>query len=144
MSNQSLPDVVMALSRGYRLNIRQAINAKALGLNGMHAQCLRIIAATPDCTANHIVSIMHRDKGQIARLVKELITMSLIEKHPNPADKRSQILTFTDDGHALMNKIHLAEKQLDKQMCEGLSTQDIDAFKRISARMVENLHRDDG
>ena len=50
-----LREYILSLSQFYRVNIRTAVNASELGLNGMHVRCLHVIANTPDCTANCIV-----------------------------------------------------------------------------------------
>lgn len=84
-------EYILSLSQYYRVNVRTAVNANELGLNGMHVRCLHVIANAPDCTANYIVRSMGRDKSQIARLVKEMISKGWIEKQASREDKRSQI-----------------------------------------------------
>jgi hypothetical protein len=54
----TLREYILSLSQFYRVNIRAAVNASELGLNGMHVRCLHVIATTPACTANCIVKNM--------------------------------------------------------------------------------------
>lgn len=76
----TLRDYIFSLSQFYRVNIRTAVDASELGLNGMHVRCLHVIANTPVCSASCIVKNMGRDKAQIARLVKEMIAKGWLEK----------------------------------------------------------------
>jgi DNA-binding MarR family transcriptional regulator len=132
-------EYILSLSQHYRLNIRTAVNANELGLNGMHVRCLHVIANTPECTANYIVRSMGRDKAQIARLVKEMIGKGWIKKQASREDKRSQILSSTASGRQLQQKISLLEQDLESTILNGLSAQDVKDFHRIAGKMLTNL-----
>jgi len=132
-------EYILSLSQHYRLNIRTAVNANELGLNGMHVRCLHVIANTPECTANYIVRSMGRDKAQIARLVKEMIGKGWIKKQASREDKRSQILSLTASGRQLQQKISLLEQDLESTILNGLSAQDVKDFHRIAGKMLTNL-----
>lgn len=135
----TLREYILSLSQYYRINIRTAVNANELGLNGMHVRCLYVIAHAPDCTANYIVKNMGRDKAQIARLVKEMISKGWIEKQASREDKRSQILSLTASGRQLQQKISLLEQDLESTILNGLSAQDVKDFHRIAGKMLANL-----
>jgi len=132
-------ECILNLSQYYRLNIRAAVNANELGLNGMHVRCLRVIASTPACTANCIVKNMGRDKAQIARLVKDMIAKGWVEKQASSEDKRSHILTLSDSGQKLQQKISVIEKDIEKTILKGLSEEEVAEFQRIAAKMLDNL-----
>jgi DNA-binding MarR family transcriptional regulator len=132
-------EYILSLSQHYRLNIRTAVNANEVGLNGMHVRCLHVIANTPECTANYIVRSMGRDKAQIARLVKEMIGKGWIKKQASREDKRSQILSSTASGRQLQQKISLLEQDLESTILNGLSAQDVKDFHRIAGKMLTNL-----
>ncbi|WP_075187030.1 MarR family winged helix-turn-helix transcriptional regulator [Teredinibacter haidensis] len=135
----TLREYILSLSQFYRVEIRAAVNASELGLNGMHVRCLHVIANTQECTANCIVKNMGRDKAQIARLVKEMIGKGWLEKQACSQDKRSQILTLSESGSQLQDKINLLEHELERTILAGLSPQDEADFQRIAQRMLANL-----
>lgn len=135
----SLRDTIFNLSQYYRFQIRTAVNASELGLNGMHVRCLHVIANTPACTANCIVKNVGRDKAQIARLVKEMIAKGWLEKQASCEDKRSQILTLSATGNQLQQQISQLEQQLESTILRGLTTQDVADFQRITDKMLTNL-----
>ena len=135
----TLREYILSLSQFYRVNIRAAVNANELGLNGMHVRCLHIIATTQTCTANYIVQSMGRDKAQIARLVKEMLDKGWLEKQVDEQDKRSQILTLSASGEQLQQKISRLENEIENTILTGLSSQDVADFQRIAGQMLDNL-----
>lgn len=135
----SLPNTLFMLMQSYRVTTRDAINANDLGLNAMHVRCLHIIAATPQCTANDIVTQTQRDKAQIARLIKELLALNLINKCASEHDKRCFIVSFTASGTALFNKLLSAERQVNEQMCKNLNSTQINDFLNTAQTMIKNM-----
>ncbi|MEL0659933.1 MarR family transcriptional regulator [Psychromonas arctica] len=134
-----IANTLFTLMQSYRVTIRKAINANELGLNAMHVRCLHIIAGNKGCTANDIVNQTQRDKAQIARLVKELIGLNLIDKRASEEDKRSYILSFTVQGNELFNKLLNAEQQVNELMCQNLTPQQIQAFSNVASIMSQNM-----
>lgn len=135
----TLREYMFAMAQAYRQNIRTAVHAGDLGLNGMHVRCLHIIAQTPQCTANCIVKRMGRDKAQIARLVKEMLAYGWLLKQPSEQDKRSQVLHLSASGQALQQQISQLELQLEQRMLTGLSGEEVAEFKRIADKLLANL-----
>lgn len=143
MSQTSLSSALFTLAQSYRVTVRNAINANELGLNALHVRCLHIIAETNHCTANHIVAKTGRDKAQIARLIKELLKLALITKCADENDKRCLILSLTEQGSALFSRLEVAEQEVDKTLCQGLTEQQISEFISTAKIMIENINRID-
>ncbi|OIN09123.1 MarR family winged helix-turn-helix transcriptional regulator [Oceanisphaera psychrotolerans] len=137
--NTTLVNTLFTLMNHYRVTIRQAIDANELGLNAMHVRCLHIISATSHCTANDIVTQTQRDKAQIARLIKELVALNLINKYASEHDKRSFIISLTPQGTELFNKLLDAEQQVNEQMCKNLNEQQISDFLATAKKMINNM-----
>lgn len=135
----TIANALFTLMQNYRVTIREAINANELGLNAMHVKCLHIIHTYPSCTANHIVNKSQRDKAQIARLIKELLALNLINKCPSDNDKRSFILSFTAEGSLLFDKLLAAEQQVNDKMCKNLTPQQINDFLATAKKISNNL-----
>ena len=137
--HSQLIEHIFAISERYRLTVRGAINASELGIGAMHVRSLKIIAETPDCTANHIVIKLVRDKAQVARLVKELLNIELIDKNAHPEGKRSQILTLNAQGKKLMKQLQHAQEKIQRQMLQGLSAEQQQQFEDIAQHISLNL-----
>lgn len=139
MNSPITADVIFDLMQSYRMAMKQEIKASQLGINGMHIKCLSIIHATENCTANDMVKSLARDKAQIARVVKEMLTNNWIEKKANLQDKRSQLLALTDEGHALLKQVREAQTKIQTQMQLGLTPQELESFLLTSQQLINNL-----
>ncbi|WP_144212999.1 MarR family winged helix-turn-helix transcriptional regulator [Shewanella donghaensis] len=139
MDNDTLSDTVFSIVHSYRLAMRSSLKANEIGLNGMHVKCLTFINKSHICTANDIVSFFARDKAQIARLIKDMIDNKWLTKEANPEDRRSQILSLTDEGRKLAELIARTQEQVLKQMQQNLSTAEVAAFTKTAAIIAANL-----
>tara|TARA_R110001583_G_scaffold107562_1_gene256163 strand:- start:406 stop:840 length:435 start_codon:yes stop_codon:yes gene_type:complete len=138
MQSQFIEQVII-ISERYRVAIRSAINASELGIGAIHIRSLAVIAKSPACTANFIVSELARDKAQVARIVKELVSANLIQKCAHADDKRSQILSLTKNGQSLMNKMHTTKAKINEQITLGLTPAQICQFEETARHIADNL-----
>ncbi|GHB72437.1 hypothetical protein GCM10008107_22260 [Psychrosphaera saromensis] len=139
MHDNSIPDTVFAFVHSYRLAMRSGLNASELGLNYMHVKCLTFIDSNKSCTANDIVNFFARDKAQIARLVKDMIANAWVIKTDNPQDRRSQLLSLTDEGKRLALLIAETQGKVHQQMQKNLTDEELQEFKRVTDIIVTNL-----
>ena len=139
MENESFANTVFAIAHSYRLAMRTALKANETGLNAMHVQCLSFIEKQQSCTANDIVNHFLRDKGQIARLIKEMLDKKWLNKSAHPKDKRSALLSLSAEGKVLAARITEAQSDIQKKMQKNLSTEELQEFTRIAAIISANL-----
>lgn len=142
MKNDSIANMVFTLTQSYKHAIRSELKAKTLGLNGMHVKCFSYIKQAKTCTANDIVNHLHRDKAQVARIIKEMIEKQWIIKSNNPRDKRSQLLSLTTEGDQLAELIVQKQQEIQLKMVGGLTQAEIDMFHSITSKISNNLQRD--
>ncbi|MBS99822.1 MAG: MarR family transcriptional regulator [Oceanospirillaceae bacterium] len=132
------------LLHAYKRAMRQAYRDLGIELAVAQIRTLKVIRqyqylmAGP-CTAQAIASQIGRDKAQIARMVKELLSAELIEKRSNPEDGRSQLLLLTPLGEAILEQIRAAERQASLRMAEGLAKEELATFVRLGDTMTANL-----
>ena len=82
---------------------------------------------------------MDRDKGQLARLIKDMTNKGLIEKTKNPNDTRSHLLGLTNHGKSVLKEMLAIEAKFLQKMRANLSQEQIDAFNDIAVSMTANL-----
>lgn len=131
--------VLWQLAFQFKVSSKRAIRDYDLPINGMHVRLLQMIHRQPDCTAQHIAAVTGRDKAQITRVIKELETMALITRTPDPEDRRSQLLALSDTGAGLMARIQEAEDDVKARLLKGIPKRDQDTFIEIGNRMLDNL-----
>ena len=59
-----------------------------------------------NCNAKELIDILNLDRGYMSRVLKRLERIGLIERVPDPIDKRIRKLRLTKDGKILMGKIN--------------------------------------
>ncbi|WOT05400.1 MarR family winged helix-turn-helix transcriptional regulator [Shewanella youngdeokensis] len=139
MPHDPISDAIFDVTHAYRAAMRSSIQAKDLGLNFMHVKCLSFINNRQSCTANDIVNFFNRDKAQIARLIKEMIENQWLTKMANPEDKRSQLLSLTEEGAELASLIAKTQMDVRKKMQTSLSEAELKEFTRIMSIINSNL-----
>lgn len=139
MSSHSTLDTIFHLTHVLKRQMHIHIESLEWDVAPMHMRVIKIIDKKPQCTAVDIVNFLHRDKAQVTRLIKTLIDLELVEKAPNPEDKRSQLLLVTDKGKAGLNQLKEVETKVIESMTRGLSEQELAQFEVVAKKIARNL-----
>lgn len=137
--NKNLPHSFLTLTFKFKSLVLKAIREQGIDIVPMEIQSLHLISSTDNCTAALMSERMNRDKGQLARLIKDMINKDLIEKTMNPNDTRSHLLSLTSNGKAVLEQVHAIEAKLIQKMQTGLSAAQLEAFNHVAATMTANL-----
>ncbi|WP_131738935.1 MarR family winged helix-turn-helix transcriptional regulator [Actinomadura roseirufa] len=108
---------------------------EALGMSFARIKALRRLAAAP-MTLRDLADVLLTDRPYTTLLVDDLVARGLVERTPNPADRRSKIVTVTAAGRAAAAR---AEEIMGTPPAElyGLPPEDLAALDRIAARLVD-------
>lgn len=82
-----------------------------------------------------------KDKGTVARALKQLETALFIQRKIDPDDRRQKIIYLTDKGHRLWA---FAQKQARHTMdCaqQDISAEDLDTCANVLHQIYQNLHQ---
>lgn len=144
MKEIPIGEALHRLLHAYRRAMRQSYRDAGIDLAISHIRSLKAIrhhqrSPQGPSTAQIIATRLERDKGQVARIVKDLLTAALIEKHHNPDDRRSQFLELTEKGETTFQRIKEAERQASMRMARGLGTDEMETFIRLADAMTDNL-----
>lgn len=75
--------------------------------------------------ASDLGALLHLEKSSVSRLIQKLENDGLIEVVPDPSDKRSRVLSLTQDGQNLLGEVEgFARRQLRSALDE-LSATDV-------------------
>lgn len=132
---------VLLLERGDRR--REA--TEALGLSFARIRALRRIAAAAEpMTLRDLADVLLTDRPYTTLVVDDLVARGLVERSPNPADRRSKIVTVTAAGRAAAAE---AERILDTPppALRDLPAEDLAVLDRVAARLAaEPVQAPDG
>jgi DNA-binding MarR family transcriptional regulator len=119
-------------------NRMQAQAEQGLGPLHLRALCLCL----PDGTSQQqLVQAMGRDKGQIARLVRELEERQLLVRSADEQDRRIWRLTLTAEGKKKCQWFSAIEAQLATDMLSGLAPAQRAAFDAALAVLRERIQQ---
>ncbi|MDO6593747.1 MarR family winged helix-turn-helix transcriptional regulator [Neptuniibacter sp. 1_MG-2023] len=142
MSNQKSLENLFRLVHGLKRQMYKKTEQLSLDLTPMHIRALKIVDRKKPCTAVDIAGILGRDKGQVTRLINTLIDKGLIEREPNPNDKRSHYLSITDAGMTVVEEVMKIDADTVNKMTQNLKREELAEFERISELMANNLYEE--
>lgn len=127
------------LMRSFKSRLSAELEAEGLSIALMHMKTLKMIAAMEECTAQRIAQAINRDKAQVNRVIQELVAQEMIERTPNPADKRSQLLQLSDKGEAALQSMNAVENRVLCRMTHGITLENQQTFITLAEQLRSNL-----
>ena len=125
---------------GLKTSMKDTMKEKGLQLSPLYFMVLKQIHDIDNCTAHHLAESTERDKGQITRLVNEVMDHGYVIKTPNPNDKRSQFLQLTDRGLECYQQLASADHAILTKMRTDISDEELKKFLEIGKKMLANLN----
>lgn len=80
-----------------------------------------------------------KDKPNVTRLLKILEDKKLVERKPDPKDRRSHHIVLTEAGYALKDRLLGLGVTCYERACQGLSQQEIETLKGLLNRVYANV-----
>jgi len=100
------------------------------------------VAAENDGITQHAIGIATRmDKVTVSRAAIALGNRHLIERRPNPADRRSHLVVLTKDGRRLYASVAPKALQLERRIFERFDVTALDSFMAM-LREIESAALD--
>lgn len=94
------------------------------GLGPLHLRALCLCLRNPGGTQQQLVQSMGRDKGQIARLIRELEERQFLVRTPDERDRRVWRLAVTPEGEEKCQWFSAIEAQLAMDLFGGLGAKE--------------------
>jgi DNA-binding MarR family transcriptional regulator len=91
--------------------------------------------------ASDLVDLFSIDKGAVSRQVGSLLELGMIERSPDPEDRRAAILAITEEGSRRLESISAMRRQEISERLSGWSEEDLSRFVAGLARYNQALER---
>jgi DNA-binding MarR family transcriptional regulator len=91
--------------------------------------------------ASDLVDLFSIDKGAVSRQVSALLDLGLIERSPDPEDRRAAILAITEEGSRRLSTIAEMRRREVIDRLSGWSDEDLRGFVAMMARYNSELER---
>jgi DNA-binding MarR family transcriptional regulator len=91
--------------------------------------------------ASDLVDLFSIDKGAVSRQVSALLELGLIERSPDPEDRRAAILAITEEGSNRLTRIAESRRREVIERLSGWSDEELKDFVSAMARYNNELER---
>jgi DNA-binding MarR family transcriptional regulator len=96
-------------------------------------------AASGGASPGQLMEAVGTDTAGVSKLLDRLEVKGLIERRPNPSDRRSVMIELTERGLALVPELTPVFSQVARQLFDGFSDDEVANLTSSLRRMGENL-----
>lgn len=89
-------------------------------------------------TAKGVCEVTGRPKNSVSRAVERLVSRELIDRRPDPRDRRKSVLTARPRGRALYRKTLPLFQDREALMLRHLSDRERETLNRLLFRLIES------
>ncbi|ACF13630.1 transcriptional regulator, MarR family [Chloroherpeton thalassium ATCC 35110] len=89
-------------------------------------------------TQNEIAHHLLRDSASITRIIDGLEKRNLVVRKKIATDRRANQVFITEAGEDVLNRIFPLAMKLNAQFMEGLDESEIEVFKKVIGKILEN------
>jgi DNA-binding MarR family transcriptional regulator len=120
-----LDDIGFLLSRGSGLAVR-ATNARLseLGLRVRHYSVLSVACEGGGISQRELSQVLGLDPSQIVALVDDLQDQGLVERQPDPQDRRAKLIEATKQGKVVQRRARREAARARDEYLAGLTDQE--------------------
>lgn len=112
---------------------------RMIGLSGLQYHILMVVeerGADRPVSVGAVADALHVSGAYVTMETAKLVRLGLIEKRPNPRDRRSVLLSLTPKGRRAVRLTLPHLRRINDRLFSSLSRGDFDALRRIIEGMV--------
>ena len=134
--------IISALADVARLTRRDFdARARDIGVTRPQWQMLVMLRRCEGINQGRMADLLEVEPITLCRMVDRLQEAELVERRPDPADRRAWQLYLTDKARALQEQLLPLGEQTSSSALEGISEAEQDIMINILERMRQNLSR---
>ena len=120
--------------------IREAFDARlaSLGLNLTQASLIGYVAEFGATTQKRLGDRLGVGRAAIGSVVDRLEADGLVERHPDPADRRVWLVDITDAGRAAAHDVRRIDEELRGELRHGIGREERQALSWLLTRLQLN------
>jgi DNA-binding MarR family transcriptional regulator len=108
-----------------------------LGLDPRHIVLLRLVGAEEGRSQLALGRQMQLPPSRMVAFVDELEGLQMMERRPNPKDRRMRALYLTDKGRQTLKAVMKVSAEHEKQLTRGLAPAEVTELVRLLTRVAE-------
>ncbi len=135
--------ILLLLSEASRLlSLEAAREARAQGLSRAQWAILEILERTPGLTQREIAERLNVEPITVARMLDRLCARGVVERRPDPADRRVWRIHLSEDGARVRETTSDRREALGHEITSGLPAEITRAMERGLVQAVAALEAD--
>lgn len=135
IDDATLLELFHELVHAFRTTLQTAIAGDESGLAMMEARALGFIACHDGATAGDLAKSSGRDKGQIARLLGELVVRGLVVRAEG-SDRRTHTLHLTTEGKSVHRRLERRHRRAAAAMFASFSPAERATLAELLGRLT--------
>lgn len=135
----SVPPLVFRQIR--RKLIRSTLAGLDAGITLHHVEIIRLLEKEGDLHVAEIGDKLQIARAQMTALVEKLVTLNLVERRTDAADRRITILTLSDYGKAVWREHRAGLIKAMREAMEHLSDEELQDLSQTLRRLQEMLSK---
>jgi MarR family transcriptional regulator for hemolysin len=139
LDSETFGFTITATARMVRTLFEKRIIAAGLGITPAEARALIHIAARPGIRLNRLAVSLGVEPMTACGVVDRLEQRGLVERMPDPDDRRAKNLIVTDAADALMTSVAAAAADLREDALAGLSAAERETMMSALRTVRDNL-----
>ena len=134
----------------YRLSILTNIISSSLSdtykgkfqLSITEWRILAVLGEYPGVSADEVSTKTQMEKSSLSRAIAKLIRRKLIQREFSQIDQRRSILTLTESGLSIYNKVVPLAVEFERQLLKCFSGSEYEQFSKLLERLFQHVGRD--
>jgi DNA-binding MarR family transcriptional regulator len=121
------------------LSRRLAAELSRIGIAFKHYYYLRALLETDGLSQMELSERVGVDPTTVVTVVDTLERFAVVERRADASDRRISRIHLTPGGKRLRRPLRRAIETVQAEAQRGISADDLQCFRRVAARMIENL-----
>ena len=117
----------------------QSVSLAPMGLTPRRAHALWVLGSTGPSTHRELAEALGVVPRTVTDLVDALEGLGLVTREPHVDDRRASVITLTDEGRALVRRLHRGRRRFADTLFGDHSAEEVAAFSEATDRVLGTL-----
>lgn len=127
--------------KSYRQHAQAQLNENGLDITVDQWLVLKTISDYPEVTQKELAENVFKDQASITRIVDLLVKRGFISRKPNSDNRRSNQITLTKKGEAIIEKLIPVVKNYRKKALKKIASGDLKITENVLKQITENCKK---
>lgn len=121
--------------------LRRAFDQRVgdVGLTGPQGRLMMVVKRDPGRPQSVYADVLEVEPITLTRMIDRLEDAGMVERHPDPEDRRAKLVQLTKDGAARVAEMQMIVDAFNEEMMSGFSAAEREALKQAITLLGDRL-----